>query len=153
MRSALFNHPLGIAREMDRLFDSMLSTQPLGFVPAIRTQWTYPALNVWEDDDNFYAEAELPGMTMDDIEVFVTDDELTVKGARNVDVPEGARPLRRERAIGTFARTVQIPSPIDAEHVDAKLLHGVLAITMPKAAQSKPRRISVQTAAALPKGS
>ena len=42
---AMFNNPLGVAREMDRLFDSMLSSQPFGFVPTIRSQWVPGKLN------------------------------------------------------------------------------------------------------------
>ncbi|MBT8485602.1 MAG: Hsp20/alpha crystallin family protein [Phycisphaerales bacterium] len=151
--NTMFNNPLGVTREMDRLFDSMMSSQPLGFAPALRGQWSYPAINVWEDEDNFVAEAELPGMSLDDIEVLVTDDELTIKGAREIAVPEESRPLRRERASGVFERTITVPGPIDGDGVEAKLTHGVLSITMPKAEAAKPRRIKVRGAKSLPKGS
>ncbi len=142
---AMFNSPLGAAREMDRLFDSMMSSQPFGFVPTIRSQWTYPAINVWEDQGHLYAEAELPGLRMEDIEVLVTDDQLTLRGTRGVDVPGEARALRRERAIGAFERSVVLPAPIDTEHVEARLTNGVLTITLPKAAAGKPRRIEVKS--------
>jgi len=141
---AMFDNPAGVAREMDRLFDSMTSSQPLGFVPTIRPQWTYPALNLWEDQQHLYAEAELPGLTMDDVEVLVTEDQLTVRGSRNVDLPEDARALRRERAIGHFERTIDLPAPIDADHVEARLTNGVLTITLPKAAAARARKVSVK---------
>jgi HSP20 family protein len=142
---AMFNNPLGVAREMDRLFDSMVSSQPFGFVPTIRSPWTYPAINVWEDEEHVYAEAELPGLRMDEIEVLVTDDQLSIRGHRRVDVPEEARALRRERAVGEFDRTIVLPTPIDADGVEAKLSDGVLMITLPKSASIKPRRIEVKT--------
>ncbi len=141
---AMFNSPLGVAREMDRLFDSMSSSQPFGFVPTIHSQWAYPAINVWEDQDHLYAEAELPGLKMDDIEVLVTEDQLTIRGTRRIDVPEDARALRRERAIGTFERTIGLPAPVETDHVEAKLSHGVLSIMLPKIAAAKPRKIEVK---------
>jgi HSP20 family protein len=148
LRNAIVNNPLGVAREMDRLFDSMMSSQPFGFVPTIRSQWAYPAINVWEDQDHLYAEAELPGLKMEDIEVLVTDDQLTVRGNRTVDVPDTARALRRERAVGEFERTVGLPVPIDTEGVEARLTDGVLTITLPKAAAVKPRKIEVKSLSA-----
>lgn len=139
---AMFNNRLGVAREMDRLFDSMISSQPFGSVPAIRSQ--FPAINVWEDQERLYAEAELPGLTMDDLEVLVTEDMLTVRGTRRIGVPEEVRALRRERAVGEFERSIGLPTPIDTEHVEAKLTNGVLSITLPKAAAVKPRKIEVK---------
>ncbi|MHC5008323.1 MAG: Hsp20/alpha crystallin family protein [Planctomycetota bacterium] len=138
------NSPLSLAREMDRLFDSMVSTQPFGFVPRSRGPWISPAINLWEHDDHLHAEAELPGFKMDDVEVLVTDDQLTLRGARHVPVPEEGRPLRRERAIVSFERTIDLPVSIDTERVEAKLTHGVLLITLPKAEASRPRKISVR---------
>jgi len=148
--NTVFRNPLSVAREMDRLFDSMLSTQPRGAVPAFNGQWTFPPMNIWEDAENLYAEAELPGLKMEDIEVLVTDDELTIRGSRSVDLPEGARALRRERAVGTFERTCTLPAPINTEQVSAQLTNGVLSITLPKAAEAKPRRIAVESSKGLP---
>lgn len=140
---AMFNTPVGVVREMDRLFDSMVSSQPFGSVPSM-SQLTYPAMNVWEDEDHIFAEAELPGMKMKDLEVLVSADQMTVRGSRSIDVPNDARALRRERAIGSFERTVALPIPVDAEQVEATLNHGVLTIKMHKAAITKPRRIEVK---------
>ena len=141
---AMFDSPLGVACEMDRLFDSMISSQPFGFVPTIRSQYAYPAINVWEDEEHLVAEAELPGVTMDDIEVLVTADQLTLRGKRAVAAPESARTLRRERMVGSFERTIALPSDIDSEKVEARLAHGVLTITLPKAAAVKPRKVTVR---------
>ena len=140
---AMFDNPAGVAREMDRLFDSMTSSQPFGSVPTIRSRWSYPAINMWEDGEHLYAEAELPGLRIDDVQVHVTDDQLTVRGARQVEVPEGARSLRRERPVGEFERTVNLPSPIETDRVEARLTDGVLTITLPKVAAVKPRKIEV----------
>lgn len=139
---AMLNNPYSVAREMDRLFESMF--QPYGAVPTYRAQPAFPAVNVWEDKEGFYAEAELPGMTMDDIEVLVTEDALTVKGTRTVETHEGLRPLRRERPVGAFERAIGFPVPIDPERVEARLVNGVLSITLPKAPEAKPRKVQVK---------
>jgi len=143
---AMFDTPLGVAREMDRLFDSMVSSQPIGFVPTIRARGAYPAVNLWEDAETLHAEAELPGLSMQDIEVHVTADELVLKGARTIEVPAEARALRRERAVGTFERTIALPAPIDIDKVEARLVNGVLTITLPKAAEAQPRKVEVHAA-------
>jgi HSP20 family protein len=82
---------------------------------------------------------------MNDIEIHVTDDQLTVKGERKVHVPDEARALRRERPVGAFERTIELPTPIDSERVEAKLTSGILSVILPKAAACKPRRIEVRT--------
>lgn len=142
--NALLNRPGDLAREMDRLFESMTSAQPFGLVGVPNAPWSFPALNLWEDGQNLYAEAELPGMTMQDVEVLVTGDQLTVKGTRTGAAPQESRLLRRERLAGSFERTIGLPVPIDTERVEARLTNGVLAVTMPKAAQCLPRKVEVR---------
>jgi HSP20 family protein len=106
---------------------------------------SYPALNGWEDDDAFYAEAELPGMELADLEIFVTGgNQLTIKGERKVPEYENATWHRQERGFGAFSRVLTLPLEVDADRVSAELSHGVLSITMPKAEVAKPRRIPVK---------
>ncbi len=63
----------------------------------------YPALNMWQDDDNLIVEAELPGMELEDIEIFVDDgNQLTIKGERKAPVQETGAWHRRERGFGKF---------------------------------------------------
>ncbi len=138
------SNPFDVAREMDRLFDSMIANRASGFEPNPRASFTFPALNLWENDDTVYAEAELPGLSMDDLEVHVTDGELIVKGQRQATNPDQARPLRRERPFGAFERSVQLPVAIDIDRVEARLHDGILSITLPKAEVSKPRRVEVK---------
>jgi HSP20 family protein len=124
--------------EMDQLVDSFFN-QPIHQVaPA------YPALNVWEDDDNLYAEAELPGLRMENLELQVQGNELVIKGERKNQNDEGTTYHRRERGVGTFSRLVRLPVDVDAENVEATLRHGVLTVTLPKAAAAKPRKIEVK---------
>lgn len=103
----------------------------------------YPALNVWEDQNSFYAEAEIPGVSQDQLEVFTIGDELTIRGERKPLEGNGVNYHRRERGLGTFERVVTLPAEVDANKVEAHLHNGVLSIVMPKAEQAKARKIQV----------
>ena len=132
--------------EMDRLMSDFLGDyEPFGNRAHFGTR-TVPVLNVWEDENNVYAEAELPGVSEDNIDISVTGRELTVKGERpKPQVAESAAALREERGYGAFSRVINLPFDIDAEQVKAELNHGVLTVPMPKAAESRTRRVNVQS--------
>jgi HSP20 family protein len=108
-----------------------------------RPSHSFPALNIWEDASHLYAEAEVPGLSMENVEVLVEGNELTVKGRREACGDESCTFHRRERGAGEFSRTVQLPVQIDADKVEAKLAEGVLTITLPKAEAAKARKIKV----------
>lgn len=127
-----------VRREMGELFDSVFNGHD------VRAR-SYPALNIWEEGDQLFAEAELPGMGMDDVELFVVGNELTIKGQRRPLADENASYHRRERGVGEFSRTVTLPVEIDSDKVEASLKNGVLTITLPKAEAARPRKISVRT--------
>ena len=130
--------------EVDRLFGEFSNEWP-SFSPFnLIAGRAFPALNVWEDDQNVYAEAELPGMSMENIEVLVTGNELTIKGERAEQSPEGASYHRRERGAGTFSRVLRLPVDVNADKVTAALKDGVLTVTLPKTAVAKPRKIKVK---------
>lgn len=134
--------PFGRLRgEMDRLFDNILENVPAFALPGTRS---FPAVNVWEDNEQLYAEAEIPGLKLDDLDVSVLGDELTIKGCRCGAEEEGVTFHRRERGTGDFCRVLRLPVEIDAEKVEATLRDGVLTIKLPKSAASLPRRIEVK---------
>lgn len=106
----------------------------------------FPALDAWEDEIHFYVEAELPGLDLNDLEISMADENvLTIKGLRKAPELEGGTWHRRERACGAFERTFALPGPVDAEHVEALLKHGVLTIKLPKAEKIRPRKITVKS--------
>jgi len=128
-------------REMNRLFDRFF---PRDGGWAIETG-IYPALNIWEDDDALYVEAELPGMQLEDLEIYVTgDDQLTIKGERKAPQVGKGTWHRQERTFGSFTRLVTLPVAVDPDRVEAELRNGVLTIKLPKKEEAKPRRITVQ---------
>ena len=127
-------------RQMDRLFDAFDQQRP-----GRRGAGVYPAVNITEDKDAFYVSAELPGVKSDDLELNVTDNQLTLAGARKIsEETADARYHRREREAGRFSRAVALPGDIDTEKVRARLTDGILTVTVPKAEKSKPRQIAIQ---------
>ncbi len=145
---SVFESPLATFAEMDRLFDSMVGNGPFPMLAAgARSRVLFPALNIYEDEANVYAEAELPGFSLSDLDVSIAGDELTIRGRRQLSLPEGATSLRRERLAGEFERTITLPVEIDVEHVEATLTNGVLLITLPKSRSAQARKIEVRAAA------
>ena len=104
----------------------------------------YPAINLWDDGENFRAEAELPGYTIEDIDLAVAGPELRIRGQRHAAPSKDWAVHRQERPSGEFSRTLRFPTDIDADRVGAALKDGVLSITLPKAPRAKPRKIEVK---------
>lgn len=105
-----------------------------------------PAMNIYASETALTIEAEVPGMALDDLEIVLNGDELTIRGTRNSDQPEGSSVLRRERPVGTFERTFTLPADIDSENASASLEHGVLTIALPKSQAARPRRLAINGA-------
>lgn len=130
--------------EMEQIVDHFLPAagwlDPLGAT----VHGVFPAVNVWEEGDVFLAEAEVPGMPMEDLDVQVVGNELTIRGERRPAAAEQATLHRCERPTGKFERTMLLPTDIDAEKVEARLSAGILSIKLPKAASAKARRVEVK---------
>lgn len=108
---------------------------------------TYPAMNVWANEDSALVTAELPGVNADDLEIALMDDTLTVSGKRQTEgLEDGERLHRRERVYGEFTRTFQLPFTVEADSVEAAFEKGVLNIVLPRAEADKPKKITVQAA-------
>ena len=133
---------------MNRLHGAMnqLLGQPNGDDNRqLRLGGAYPALDVWEDEATLFVEAELPGMELADVEIFVTGgNQLTLRGERKQPQEGEGTWHRQERGFGQFSRALNLPFNVDADKVEAKLQHGVLTVELPKAADAKPRRIAVK---------
>jgi len=107
----------------------------------------FPLVNVREEADAFHVEAEVPGVTREQLEVFVRHGtELTLQGERAPAGSASGAWLRQERGNGRFHRVLTLPVPVDADKVEAKLVDGVLMLTLPKAEEARPRRIAVKAA-------
>ncbi|MBV9874391.1 MAG: Hsp20/alpha crystallin family protein [Verrucomicrobia bacterium] len=125
--------------ELDRLFDS-------SFGPAFRTpgsfhRWT-PALDVYQDNDQFTVVVELPGLKKEDIELSLHDGVLTISGERKQE-KKGEEGYKNERFFGRFQRSVTLPASVDGNKVKATYQDGILKVVLPKAEEAKPKQIEV----------
>lgn len=123
--------------EMDRVFGR-------AFGERLARTWT-PALDMLETADAIVLTAEVPGLGADDIEVEFDDNVLTISGERTfTEAADDSNYHRIERAYGKFSRSITLPRGIKADAVSADVTDGVLTVTVPKADEVKPRKISVR---------
>ncbi|HRV95156.1 MAG TPA: Hsp20/alpha crystallin family protein [Anaerolineae bacterium] len=128
-------------REMGRLFDEF------AYTPRSRMAPSFPAINVWTNEDGAVVTAELPGVNPEDIDISVVGETLKLTGSRRPEeLEEGAKYHRRERGFGNFTRTFQLPFTVEADNVEAVFDKGVLHISLPRAEAEKPRKIAVKAA-------
>jgi len=128
--------------EIDRLFEAPLSELQRA---SQFFSGAAPAVDVYEDKENFVVKAELPGMKKEDIEVTMRDGMLSISGERKSEEKvEKGEVYRSERFFGRFQRTVALPSTVDAAKIKAQYKDGVLTVTLPKAEEAKPKHIDVQ---------
>lgn len=125
--------------EMDRILNAVGRPLSLRSVP----RGTFPAINVYDQGQALVLTAEAPGMKIDDIELTVMGDSLTLKGERKVEESEQERYYRRERPMGTFTRTVTLPTPVEMDSVKAEYRDGVLRVYMEKAEEAKAKKIKI----------
>jgi len=127
-----------LQREMNRLFDTTSRGR-------VFTSPSYPAINIWTNEDGQVISAEMPGVHPDDISIDVTGDALSISGERKPDeVAREALYHRRERSYGIFSRTIQLPFMVDTNKVEASFKNGVLLVTLPRAEADKPKKITIK---------
>ena len=106
----------------------------------------WPRINLREDADHVYVEALLPGVDPEKIDMSVLGNTLTLSGERSaVDTDKNGRTWhRRERSVGKFLRTIELPVEINPDRVKAEYKNGLLLVTLPKVEEAKPKRISIK---------
>ena len=97
-------------------------------------------INIREEDDAYVLSALVPGLKAEDLNIQVLDDILRIEGEYKT---EESNYLVRELPSGSFARTLRLPSSIEADKVEASIDEGILTLTLPKAESARPRRISI----------
>ncbi|AWN17187.1 Hsp20/alpha crystallin family protein [Salinisphaera sp. LB1] len=125
-------------------------------VPAVSGGNWRPAIDIHENEQSYVIDAELPGINPKDIEITLRNGVLTLSGERsyhydsaqdnesNAESASRREPARLvERRYGRFVRRFTLPDTADEDAIDARADNGVLKITVPKKAQSQPRRIEV----------
>lgn len=130
-----------LQQEMNRVFERW--GQDGGRLLGLNV--SFPAVNVWEEGDAVFVEAELPGLDLNDLEIYVTGgNQLTLKGERKQQRPDKAVWHRQERGFGAFTRQLTLPFPVDADNVDARFENGVLLVKLAKHESAKARKIQVK---------
>ena len=97
-------------------------------------------VNVREEEEAYVLSALVPGLKSEDLNIQVLDDILRIEGEYKAD---DNKYLLNELPNGSFSRTLRLPAAIDAEHVEAKIIDGVLTLSLPKAESARPKKIKV----------
>jgi len=127
---------LRLQQEMNRLFSHAGQKTPQDF----------PAVNIWENQENAVVTAELPGLDPAKIDISVAGDTLTLAGVTEAEtVKEKDFYLRQERGLGNFQRKIQLPFQLDAQKVEARYEKGVLTVTLPRIKESLPKKIKINS--------
>ena len=134
--------PLANLRAFEDAFSRMLSE------PQHNRPWS-PAVDIFESENELVFKADVPDVKLEDIDVRVENQTLTITGQRPFENSrEGTKGFHRiERNYGKFVRSFAVPNIFDAEKVGASYKNGVLTVTLPKKEAAKPRQIKVEVAA------
>jgi HSP20 family protein len=130
-----------LSRELNRLLEAPLNE--FARASHLFNSWT-PAVDAFENENDFVVKAELPGLKMEEIAVTVDDNVLVITGERKAESQAEETVLHRnERFSGKFQRSVQLPKPVAADKVTAAYKDGVLTVTLPKTEEAKPKQIKI----------
>ena len=137
-------HPFHTLRnQMDNVFEEFFA--PLAERAGATALVSDLPVNVWEDNDFLFVEAELPGLQLEELELSVHGNELTLKTQpAAAEQNENLTWHRRERRARSVSRVLQFPVNIDAERVEATLRAGILTVKLPKAPEHRPHKIEVK---------
>jgi len=129
----------GAFNQMESLFDRFFGDD----FDFKRPAWGFVPVSVWQDDTNIYVEADLPGISENDLEITVHNRVLTIKAQRRAD--ESRKYEFNGRVFGSLERVVVLPDSVDSAQVEAKLANGILTVTLPKHPDARPKKIAVKS--------
>jgi HSP20 family protein len=105
---------------------------------------SWAALDVYETENGYVARLAVPGLKADNFDITAQQNTLTITGKVSSEKPENAHYLVQEQLFGEFTRTVQFPTPVNVDKIEAHLADGILTLNVPKAETAVTRRISVK---------
>src|SRR5215472_4457757 len=124
-----------------RLFEGAVTR--LMSEPSAGRPWA-PAVDILETEDAITLKADVPDVNINDLDIRVENNTLTVKGHRKFEKNENVKGWHRiERSYGEFVRSFALPNTVDTEKVGADYKNGVLSISLPKKEAAKPRQVKV----------
>ncbi|MHB8411137.1 MAG: Hsp20/alpha crystallin family protein [Candidatus Acidiferrales bacterium] len=135
-----FRNVSSLQEQVNRLFES---TFPHKGDESTLTAWA-PAVDVYETENELVIKADLPEISEKDLDVRVENNMMTIRGERKFEqqVKEDSY-LRMERAYGSFSRSFSLPNTVNTEAINADYKNGVLTVTLPKRAESKPKQVKI----------
>lgn len=134
----LISFPIHLPREVERLFDEMIH-RPWGFCREIRG-WN-PSIDVYETEDAFVLEADLPGVKAEDVKVESENGDLVLRGWRTIEKSQSDGQYHTmERSSGNFIRRIKLPESIKKDAIEAEYHDGVLRVILPKAKGKEEKR-------------
>ena len=127
----LISFPMHLPREVERMFDEMIH-RPWGFCREIRG-WN-PSVDLYETDDAFVLEADLPGVKPDHVKLEIKNGDLILEGWRSLEKRETHGQFHTmERSAGHFMRRIKLPASVTKDAITAEFEEGVLQVILPKA--------------------
>jgi HSP20 family protein len=111
------------------------------------SQWSgchWPTLNLYDEGSKLVLDAEVPGLSEQDIQLSLNQNVLSISGERKLDAPKDYAIHRQERSAFKFARSASLPCQVDTDKVEAQVKDGLLTVTMEKAKEALPRRITIK---------
>lgn len=136
-----FNALNELHRELSRVFDNNGRMEPTSYS---QNHWS-PHVDISETPESYVVVADVPGVKPEEVEVTLHNGVLTIRGERNSELRrEKENFRRRERFNGTFMRQFSLPEQTDEDAITATANHGVLEVTIPKAAKPSPKSITVK---------
>jgi HSP20 family protein len=143
-------------QDVERIFDGWLDdfwSRPFQNIwrPGLRLARPLsvqaPALDVYEQKDDFIVKAEIPGMAKDEIDISLEGNTLTIKGEKKKEEEVKEQDYYRcERTFGSFLRTIELPVAVQTDKVSASFKNGVLEVRLPKTAEAKKNVVNVKVA-------
>ena len=110
-------------------------------------QAAYPAVNIWINDKGAQVTAELPGIDVQNVDISVLGDTLTITGTREPEVLKAEETYhRKERNGSKFSRTLQLPFKINDKAIEAHYAKGILDITLPREEAKNRKKINIKAA-------
>jgi HSP20 family protein len=133
-------------QEMTTLRDAMNQLLTDSFVrPRGLADGSQVPMDLYETEHEYVVNVAVPGLKPDNFEITMQQHVLSIRGQTQTTQQENARYHIREQRFGSFMRTVQFPSQVDAERISAHLADGILTVRIPKVEAAKPKRITVST--------
>ncbi|MEI6758143.1 MAG: Hsp20/alpha crystallin family protein [Chlorobium sp.] len=128
-----------LSKDPLKLFDDIWSGAQMPAAPAFK-------VDISEDENAFHIDAELPGITKEQIALNIEEDVLTIKAERKQETEENKKDYHRvERMYGSFSRSFNLGEMIDQDNIQADFDNGMLIVTLPKAAPvKKTKEISIR---------